>query len=83
MKRNPGTLKIHESQVGKRDPAVAQCLNNLALLLHAQGQYAEAGSLLRRALAICDTRLGEYHPHTVTIQENLKILLDQMRQSKS
>ena len=49
-------------------------LNNLALLLHKQGAYADARPLYERALVICKRVLGSNHPHTQTIQANLAIL---------
>jgi hypothetical protein len=52
-------------------------LNNLAALFEAQGKYAEAEPLYRRAIAICEKTLGPEHPDTKTARENLEILLSE------
>ena len=41
---------------------VGGSLNSLALLYHAQGKYAEAEPLFRRALPILEKALGPQHP---------------------
>ena len=74
-------LAITEAQLGKDHPVVATSLNNLAGLLRDQGKYTEAEPLLRRALAIYEAQLGKDHPNTVMVQENLKILVDEMRRT--
>ena len=61
-------------------PDVATSLNNLAGLYHAQGRYAEAEPLLKRALAIVEETLGPQHPNTVTMRENYETLLAAMRE---
>ncbi len=43
---------------GPQDPRLATSLNNLALLYHDQGRYAEAEPLYERALAIVEKALG-------------------------
>ncbi|MBN2441118.1 MAG: tetratricopeptide repeat protein [Spirochaetales bacterium] len=47
------------------NPIIITSLNNLALLLQALGKYEEAESLFRKALAICENRLGKDHPSTI------------------
>ena len=49
----------------------AGSLNNLGLLLHAQGQYESARPYYERALAIYEKVLGEEHPLTATSLNNL------------
>ncbi|MDZ7292318.1 MAG: tetratricopeptide repeat protein [candidate division KSB1 bacterium] len=44
------TLAIREKQLGLDHPQVATSLNNLAELLRAQGNYAEAESMYRRGM---------------------------------
>ena len=44
-------LAVHADAAGLADPT-ARVLNNLAVLYHAQGQYAQAEPLYQRALAI-------------------------------
>ena len=57
---------------------MATSLNNLALLYHAQGRYAEAEPLYQRALAIREKVLGPEHPHVATSLENYAALLKKM-----
>jgi hypothetical protein len=45
------SLAIREKAFGSGHPDVANSLNNLAWLLHAQGSYAEARSLYERGLS--------------------------------
>ncbi len=49
-------------------------LNNLGFLYQAQGRYAEAGSLYRRALAIREKALGSEHPSVAASLENYAAL---------
>ena len=55
-------------------PDVANSLNNLAGLYKSQGRYTEAEPLYLQALAIAEQALGENHPTTVKIRENLESL---------
>ncbi|MCZ8049595.1 MAG: tetratricopeptide repeat protein [Microcystis aeruginosa K13-05] len=48
-------------------------LNNLGLLYHSQDRYTEAEPLSLEAINIFREGLGENHPHTQTIMENLKL----------
>jgi Flp pilus assembly protein TadD len=50
-------------------------LNNLAILLQSQGDYAAARPLFERALAIREKVLGPEHPRTADSLDNLGILL--------
>ncbi len=50
---------------------MATNLNNLANLYHAQGKYAEAEPLYKRALAIVEKALGPEHPHVAARLNNL------------
>jgi tetratricopeptide (TPR) repeat protein len=54
---------------------VAQSLNNLAELYRAQGRYAEAEPLCRRALPTFEKALGVEHPNVATTLNNLAQLL--------
>jgi len=54
---------------------VATGLNNLALLLESEGDYAGAEPLLRRSLAIDEKALGPDHPGLAIDLENLAALL--------
>ena len=52
-------------------PNTANSLNNLALLYHEQGRYAEAEPLLQRALHISEQQLGSEHSDTASSLNNL------------
>ncbi len=54
---------------------MAASLNNLALLYKAQGRYAEAAPLYKRALAIFEKVLGLDHPDVARGLENYAVLL--------
>ena len=51
--------------------SVATSLNDLATLYQAQGKYAEAEPLHKRALAIREKALGLEHPNLATSLNNL------------
>jgi tetratricopeptide (TPR) repeat protein len=55
-------LAIREKVLGPEHPAVANSLNNLALLYYAIGNYAKAEPLQQRALASREKVLGTEHP---------------------
>ena len=52
-------LELSHREYGERSPETARVLNNLARVLQATGQYAEAEALDRHALEISRTTLGE------------------------
>ncbi len=54
---------------------MAESLNNLAELYRAQGRYAEAEPLYKRALAIFEKALGPGHPLVAQSLENYALLL--------
>ena len=56
-----GNLLIDLRVPGREHPDVATSLNNLALLYRAQGRFAEAEPLNKRALAIHEKVLGGEH----------------------
>ncbi len=57
---------------------MAHSLNNLALLYQVQGKYAEAESLVKRALAIWKSALGPAHPNVAKGLENYASLRRKM-----
>ena len=65
-----------ETVLGEGHPLTATSLNNLAMLLDSQGDYAAAKPLYEQALAINKAVLGERHPATATSLNNLAGLLD-------
>lgn len=68
-------MAISEKTLGPEHPATAASLNNLAVLLHDQGDYAGARPLYERALAIREKALGPEHPATATSFSYLAALL--------
>ena len=68
-------LAIREKAPGPDYPDAAISLNNLAVLYRAQGRYAEAEPLYKRALAISKKALGSEHPNVAAIMENYAVLL--------
>jgi CHAT domain-containing protein/Tfp pilus assembly protein PilF len=69
------SLKIYEKALGPEHPRVAMSLNNLAVLLETQGNYAEARPLQERALKIREKALGPEHPDVAMSLNNLAMLL--------
>ena len=65
------SLAIREKALGPDHPDVAGSLNNLAVLYHDQGRYAEAEPLYKRSLAIEEKALGPDHPDVATSLNNL------------
>ncbi len=57
------------------DPRLATTLNNLGELYRAQGRYAEAEPLHKRALAIVEKALGPDHPNVAKSLEHYATLL--------
>jgi len=60
--------------LGSQDPRLATSLNGLAGVYRAQGRYAEAEPLYRRALAIREKALGAEHPDVAQSLNNLALL---------
>jgi hypothetical protein len=58
-------------------------LNNLAWLYDTQGRHAVAEPLYRRALQIAAGTLGEGHPTTSAIKENLEGCLTALKRRPS
>ncbi len=61
-------------EFGPEDPRLALSLNELALLYQAQGKYAQAEPLYKRALAVAEQALGPNHPQVATSLNNLALL---------
>jgi hypothetical protein len=57
----------------------ARLLNQAGFYQYERALYAEAEPLYTRALEILEKSLGEKHPGTVTVSENLAALLQKMR----
>ena len=57
------TLAIQEETLGPDHTNAGTSINNLGLVLQAQGKYDEARRHYERALAIREKALGPDHPH--------------------
>jgi tetratricopeptide (TPR) repeat protein len=68
-------LATREKILGPEHLAVATSLNNLARLLHQQGDFVSARPLHERSLAIREKMLGSAHPDTAVSLNNLAGLL--------
>ena len=55
-----------------------EALNCLASILHANGKYGEAVTLMKRVLAIQEKELGPDHPELVHTLELIVMLLDKL-----
>ena len=66
--------RLAEAAHGPRDPAVAQSVNNLALLYYVQGKYDLVEPLFRRAIAIHEEAYGPEDPEVATNLSNLALL---------
>jgi CHAT domain-containing protein/Tfp pilus assembly protein PilF len=71
-------LKILEKELGSDHPDVATCLNNLAALYKAMGNYAAAEPLFKRSLAIFEKELGSDHLDVAICLNNLAALYKAM-----
>jgi len=49
-------------------------MNDLGLLLKTRADYSQAEPLMRRALAVFQTSLGDEHPSTQTVASNYALL---------
>jgi tetratricopeptide (TPR) repeat protein len=64
----------HADAAGIAEPTEL-LLNQVALLLFAKADYAQAEPLMRRALAIVEKSLGPNHPNVVSALNSLAVLL--------
>lgn len=74
-------LRVAEAGQGNVQPYIASSLNILALVRQQQGEPEEAVALLRRALEISETALGE-HLNTASLALNLGNALDGLQQPR-
>jgi tetratricopeptide (TPR) repeat protein len=63
--------RLVEAHFGADHPYYAVALNKRGLVYRAQGKYAEAERLLKRALAIREKTLGASHPDVAQTLTNL------------
>lgn len=76
------TVSAHADAEGAPEPT-AQLMNLAGLMLYAKAQYAEAEPLMKRALNLSLSSLGNEHPNTRTVMENYVILLQIMGKAES
>jgi hypothetical protein len=60
--------------LGPDHPDTALSLNNLAILCYYEGDYQQAATLMRRALAIREQKLGAAHPDTQSSRQSLAVI---------
>ena len=70
-RRCSAALAIERKSLGEGHPDTVDSYSKLAVTLEAQGKYAEAEAMHRRALAICLKALGDAHPQTAASYNNL------------
>jgi len=72
-------LAIGEATLGPNHPDVAIRLNNFGSVLRAQGDLASAKAFYERSLRILRESLGDGHPSTKTVEENLRLLEEKLK----
>jgi tetratricopeptide (TPR) repeat protein len=70
-------LAIREKVLGPDHPETVKSLDNLAGLLHDQGELAQARTYYERILTIREKGLGLEHPQTAQCLNNLAALLQE------
>ncbi|MCH8148124.1 MAG: serine/threonine protein kinase, partial [Planctomycetes bacterium] len=68
-------MSIRTETLGRRRPAVAECLSGLGMLAKAKGQYEAADTFYRESLEIREAVLGRRHIDTAESLNNLGVLL--------
>jgi tetratricopeptide (TPR) repeat protein len=68
-------LAIREKVLGPEHPFTAYSLNDVAYILHAQGDFDGARPYYERALSICEREYGPGHPNTSLTRTNLARLV--------
>ena len=72
-------LKISLQKLGPKHIYVAKCCNNLAVVLHEQGDLEKAKEYHERALDIQLQKLGDQHVDVALTYDNLAIVLRDQR----
>jgi hypothetical protein len=68
-------LALKEKLLGPSHPDTAMTLNNLAVLLKAQGELNESALFYQRALAVFQSVLKSDHPKLIRCRKNYASLL--------
>lgn len=64
--------------MGKEHPDTATIYINMAVVYDAQGEYEKVLEYFNKALLIYKSKLGEKHPHTVSLYDRIKKLQDKI-----
>jgi tetratricopeptide (TPR) repeat protein len=75
-------LAIDQAAFGPNNPNVARDFNNLGQVLRELGDLAGAKALFERALQIFREFLGDDHPNTRTVEENLRLLQEELKSAE-
>ena len=67
------TLELREKVLGVEHPDTLMSMNNLAMVLQAQGKYEAAEEMHRQTLELREKVLGPEHPDTLTSMNNLAV----------
>lgn len=71
-------LKIQGKLLGPEHPDLAQTLNNLGVLRHTQGRYAEAEAFYLWALEICEAQRHSQDQDVVNLMQNYAAFLQEV-----
>ena len=80
IRRGPGEAlprhypAVAKSELGVEEAVDARSLNNLAMVYHDQGRYAEAEPLYQRSLKMLEETFGSDHPAVAATLSNLAAL---------
>jgi tetratricopeptide (TPR) repeat protein len=75
LRSHAETLLEHTQSRGVDAPPTALMINQFGMFLYARADYAQAESLIRRALVIIEKDLGPDHPNVAKVLGNLAQLL--------
>jgi tetratricopeptide (TPR) repeat protein len=76
-------LAIDKAAFGPNHPNVARDLNNLGLVLRSEGDLAGARAFYERSLRIVREFLGDDHPNTKTVEANLMLLEEELKNANN
>jgi len=68
--------QLRKKVLGRDHPSTLESMNNLAVVLGSQGQYAKAETMHCEVLQLREKVLGRDHPSTLRSRNNLALVLD-------
>ena len=71
-----------DAQAGRRDPALAQELSNLANAYIGRGEHRMAEALLQRAVQTLRQQVGEHHPLLLKLRGQYECIVDRLARAK-